>query len=111
MAKRILTKGNLKEMEGNPENIVLEEQTLLTEMPYERYDYFYSRKADIMREIDETAVYLKWSAYENENRWHTFYQYVWPNYEFWGSYYNEVQSVKEWLNSRMDWLKVEFDKM
>lgn len=42
MAKRILTKGNLKEMEGNPENIVLEEQTLLTEMPYERYDYFYS---------------------------------------------------------------------
>ena len=77
----------------------------------ERYDYFYSRKADIMRVIDETAVYLKWSAYENENRWHTFYQYVWPNYEFWGSYYNEVQSVKEWLNSRMDWLKVEFDKM
>jgi hypothetical protein len=77
----------------------------------ERYDYFYSRKADIMREIDETAVYLKWSAYENENRWHTFYDYVLPNYEVWGSYYNEVQSVKEWLNVRMDWLKAEFDKM
>ena len=47
----------------------------------ERYDYFYSRKADIMREIDATAVYLKGSVEENENRW------------------------------RMDWLKTEFDKM
>lgn len=77
----------------------------------ERYDYFYSRKSDIMHEIDKTAVYLKRSAYENENRWHTFYDYVLPNYEVWGSYYNEVQSVKEWLNARMDWLKTEFDKM
>lgn len=77
----------------------------------ERYDYFYSRKYDIMREIDETAVYLKGSASENENRWHTLYDYVLPNYEVWGSYYNEVQSVKEWLNARMDWLKSEFDKM
>lgn len=77
----------------------------------ERYAYFYSRKSDIMHEIDKTAVYLKRSAYENENRWHTFYDYVLPNYEVWGSYYNEVQSVKEWLNVRMDWLKAEFDKM
>lgn len=77
----------------------------------ERYNYFYSRKYDIMREIDETAVYLKRSAQENENRWHTFYEYVLPNYEVWGSYQNEVQSVKEWLNQRMDWLKTEFDKL
>lgn len=77
----------------------------------ERYDYFYSRKADIMREIDATAVYLKGSVEENENRWHTFYEYVLPNYEIWGSYMNEVQSVKQWLHLRMDWLKTEFDKM
>ena len=77
----------------------------------ERYDYFYERKYDIMREIDETAVYLKRSAQENEDRWHTFYHYVLPNYDVWGSYYNEVQSVKEWLNNRMDWLKEQFDKM
>lgn len=77
----------------------------------ERYDYFYSRKYDIMREIDETATYLKGSIEENENRWHTFYEYVLPNYEVWGSYQNEVQSVKMWLNNRMDWLKAEFDKM
>ena len=77
----------------------------------ERYDYFYSRKYDILREIDETAVYLKRSVQENENRWGILYDYVLPNYEVWGSYQNEVQSVKEWLNARMDWLKAEFDKM
>ena len=77
----------------------------------ERYDYFYSRKNDIFREMDETATYLKRSAQENEDRWHTLYHYALPNYEIWGSYYNEVQSVKEWLNTRMDWLKTEFDKM
>ena len=77
----------------------------------ERYDYFYSRKTDIMREIDETAVYLKGSIEENENRWGTLYEYVLPNYEIWGSYQNEVQSVKQWLNLRMDWLKEQFDKM
>ena len=41
--KRIrLTNSNLKEMVENPEDKVLEEQTLLTKMSYERYDYFYS---------------------------------------------------------------------
>ncbi len=77
----------------------------------ERYEYFYSRKNDIMQEINETATYLKRSVQENENRWGTFYEYVLPNYEVWGSYQNEVQSVKEWLNQRMDWLKTEYDKM
>ena len=56
-------------------------------------------------------MYLKYAVQENENRWHTFYEYVLPNYEIWGSYMNEVQSVKQWLNLRMDWLKTEFDKM
>ena len=77
----------------------------------ERYNYFYSHKYDIMREINETATYLKRSVQENEDRWGTFYDYVKPNYEVWGSYQNEVQSVKEWLNNRMDWLKEQFDKM
>ena len=77
----------------------------------ERFDYFYSRKDDIMREIDENAIYLKYAARENENRWHTFYTYTWPNYTIWGNYNNEIQAMKEWLNARFEWLKTEFDKM
>ena len=77
----------------------------------ERFNYFYSKREDIMREINANATYLKYSVQENENRWHTFYTYTWPNYDIWGSYYNEVQSLKEWLNTRFEWLKGEFDKM
>lgn len=77
----------------------------------ERFDYFYGRKDDIMRTINENAQYLRYAVKENENRWHTFYEFTWPNYDIWGSYQNEVQSMKEWLNSRFEWLKAEFDKM
>lgn len=77
----------------------------------ERFDYFYSKRDDIMREINANAMYHKYAVQENENRWHTFYTYTWPNYDIWGSYNNEVQSMKEWLNARFEWLKGEFDKM
>lgn len=77
----------------------------------ERFNYFHSKRYDIMREINANANYLKYAVQENENRWHTFYTYTWPNYDIWGSYNNEVQSMKEWLNARFEWLKSEFDKM
>ena len=50
----------------------------------ERFSYFYSKQDDIMREIDSNANYLKYAVQENENRWHTFYTYTWPNYDIWG---------------------------
>ena len=77
----------------------------------ERFDYFYNRKEDIMNEINANAQYLRYSAQENNNKWHTLYTPTWPNYDIWGSYQNEVQSMKEWLNARFEWLKTEFDKM
>lgn len=77
----------------------------------ERFNYFYGKREDIMREINANAKYLKYAVQENENKWHTFYTYTWPNYDIWGSYNNEVQSMKEWLNARFEWLKGEFDKM
>lgn len=77
----------------------------------ERFNYFYNKRDDILREINANAIYLKYAVQENENRWHTFYTYIWPNYDIWGSYNNEIQSMKEWLNARFEWLKGEFDKM
>ena len=41
----------------------------------------------------------------------SFYKYTWPNYDIWGSYQNEVQNLKQWLNERMEWLKREYDRM
>ena len=77
----------------------------------ERFAYFYSHREDIMKNINENALYIKYSVQENENKWHTFYTYTWPNYDIWGSYMNEVQSMKTWLSKRFEWLKNEFEKM
>lgn len=46
-----------------------------------------------------------------KKRWHVFYNYGVPNVEIWGKYQNEVQSVKEYIRTRMDWLKSQYDKM
>lgn len=91
-------------------NRMFEDPTFVAKVK-ERFDYFYGKRDDIMREINENAKYLKYAVQENENKWRTFYTHTWPNYDIWGSYNNEVQSMKEWLNARFEWLKGEFDKM
>lgn len=77
----------------------------------ERFAYFYNNKDVIFNEINENAEYLKYSVMENNAVWKTLYQYTWPNYAIWGSYDNEVAYLKQWLNSRLEWLKSEFDAM
>ena len=77
----------------------------------ERFDYFYSRKDDIIREINEKARYLRFSVEENNNKWGTLYTRTWPNYDVWGNYLNEVQNLKNWLNERFEWLKNEYEGM
>lgn len=74
----------------------------------ERFKFFYSHKEDIYRNMAENAVYLKHAVVENENRWGTLYTETWPNYDIWGNYNNEVQSMKEWLEERFDWLNYQF---
>ena len=77
----------------------------------ERFDYYYSQKSIILNEINEKTQYLKYSAIENSNRWNIFYNVTEGNYDIWGSYYNEVQSLKIWLNERFEKLKVEINKL
>ena len=55
--------------------------------------------------------YLRYSVQENENRWGTLYEYTWTNYDIWGSYQNEIQSLKIWIDRRFEWLKYQFDNM
>lgn len=70
----------------------------------ERYALLRSRKDEIIAKINSNANTLQWSALENNNRWHTLYAYTWPNDAIWGSYRNEVQYMKNWLNQRFSWL-------
>ena len=77
----------------------------------ERFNYFNNHLNDILANINADAQYLRYSAEENNNVWGVLNVKTWPNYNIWGSYQNEVQDVKEWLVTRMKWLKTQFDKM
>ena len=76
-----------------------------------RFDFLYSRRSEIYNKINEYAGYLSRSAVENENRWGTLYERMWPEYGVWGGYDNEVQYMKDWLERRFVWLKGAFDAM
>ena len=77
----------------------------------ERFNYFYQHQSDIFENINQNAIYLRRSVDENNNKWGTFYNYTWPNYDIWGSYMNEVQSMKTWIKNRFEWLKSQLDTM
>ena len=77
----------------------------------ERFEYFYDKREDIYDEINANAIYLRYAVIENNCKWNTLYTYTWPNNTIWGSYENEVQSMKIWLEKRFQWLNEEFSKM
>lgn len=77
----------------------------------QRFDYFYSRRNDILNEINSKSSMLHWSIIENNNKWGTLYTPTWPNYAVWGSYDNEVMYMKNWFNTRFEWLKTEFEAL
>ena len=70
-----------------------------------RFIYFYNHKDDFITYINKDAQYLRYAAQENQKRWGTFYHYTYKQYDIWGSYQNEVQNLKEWFNTRMEWMK------
>ncbi len=84
---------------------------LFVESVKERFDFFYGQKETILSEIDSNSQYLRNAAIENENRWHTMYKDLWRNPGIMGGYENEVQFMKQWLNTRLEWLKHAYDNM
>ena len=77
----------------------------------ERFNYFYQHQNDILANINADAQYIKYSAQENNDVWHLLNVLTWSNHNIWGSYQNEVQDLKVWFTTRMEWLKTQFDKM
>ena len=96
--------------EGQWYNRLFEDPFFVNEVK-NRFYYFYNCKEEYMRYINDMATYLKYSVQENDNRWGTFYEYTWTNYDIWGCYENEIQSLKYWLSERFEWLKTQFDNM
>ena len=88
------------------------EDTVFKKKVKERFLYFYNLKNSFFCEINANAQYLKYSVIENESRWHTI-NVLMPdvNRNVWGSYENEIQYLKDWLNRRLEWMKTAFEKM
>ena len=57
-----------------------------------------------MEIIDQNASYLNMAQAENDNIWKTIGVWVWPNSVVLGSYNAEVDHLKSWITTRMNWL-------
>lgn len=76
-----------------------------------RFAYFRSHQSDLLQFLDDEAAYLRWAQVENNNRWDVFGNYVWPNPVVYGSHYEEVEHLKEWFITRMNWLNDAYEGM
>lgn len=76
-----------------------------------RYEYFYEKKDLLFAEMNTMSEYLKYSVIENNNKWNILYNSLERESKIWGCYFNEVTSVKQWLNKRMEWLHVAFNSL
>jgi hypothetical protein len=69
----------------------------------ERFDYFYSHRYDIMKEIDDNVKYLQYSVVENEHKWS-----ILKSSAPWDKYQKTVDNLKDWILQRFEWLKANY---
>ena len=55
-------------------------------------------------EFRTVAACLQKAATENDAKWQTLGEYVWPNPVIFDTYSEEVAHMKAWYTQRMDWL-------
>lgn len=70
----------------------------------DRFKFFYNNKNVVFQEINNLVQTIRYSVEQNENRWGTLYNYTFPNRDIWGSYENEVQYLKQWMDARLEWM-------
>lgn len=58
--------------------------------------------------IDNTAAYLGDAVVRNYNKFPILGTYVWPNYEWPGTYGGELTNMKNWIEGRLHWIDGEW---
>ena len=76
-----------------------------------RFAFFKGNQDFILNKIDAYAEQLKWAQQENNDKWQTIGQYVWPNPVVFDTYQEEVDHMKEWYINRMNWLDSALDSL
>ncbi|WP_299521741.1 CotH kinase family protein [uncultured Lutibacter sp.] len=69
-----------------------------------RFAYFKNNQNLILNKMDFYANYLKYAQDENDIKWNTLGNYVWPNPVVYNTYEEEVDHLKTWYTTRMEWL-------
>lgn len=71
----------------------------------ERFMFYYDKREELYKFIDDYAAYLKPYIDRNEERWHTMNQLLWANNEVFETYQEYIDSLKNWLDRRFSWMK------
>jgi hypothetical protein len=58
--------------------------------------------------IDNTATYLGAAVSRNFTKFPILGTYVWPNYEWPNTYYEELENMKNWIEGRLHWIDGEW---
>lgn len=78
----------------------------------ERWNALKTQRADldgVMKLIDRTALALDKTQMKNFQIWDILGMYVWPNRVVTGSYPGEVEAMKQWLTTRINWMDKQFN--
>ncbi|WKK65115.1 CotH kinase family protein [Lutimonas zeaxanthinifaciens] len=87
------------------------EDPVFVEKVKSRFQYYRENQNFILDKMDFYATQLKWSQYENDEKWDLFGRYVWPNPVVYDSHQAEVAHLKAWYKERMDWLDAAYSAM
>ncbi len=77
----------------------------------ERFAFFRNNQQLILGKIDDYAEKLAFAQQQNDDKWQTLGNYVWPNPVVFDTYEEEVAHLKSWYSERMDWLESEFNSL
>ena len=77
----------------------------------ERYADLDSQRPEIKENLAGWSEELKLSQAENDLIWQTMGRYVWPNPVIYDTYEEEVAYLEGWLDTRMDWMKEELERL
>ncbi len=69
-----------------------------------RFEYYKQNQNLMITKIEDYAQKLNWAQRENDKKWHTIGEYVWPNPVVFDTYREEVDHLIDWYSKRMAWL-------
>lgn len=76
-----------------------------------RYAHFYKQKTTFIQMLVSESERLSVSQQHNDEKWQVIGKRVWPNHKNFSTYKEEVNYLKKWLETRLDWLYKRFDNL